>query len=262
MAHTKILTQRDIEIRKLVQDAQERGKRATSYDATVGTIIGSDGIVSADSYTLKPRSIAWVISKETYNLPNNITGITTLKTGWTKKGVLTLTVGIVDPNYSGPLSTAVVNFSGTDFDIDKGRPFFRTVFFEHEEVDAPPTGQSRADYELEVRAERKKFSDNFLSVDTLIDEVLPEIFKAPKLAIQVSFGAIVLAIFGLVLPPIWNMGTEIARKNHAITVLQDRVERLESQIISEPEPETITEEAAENSQAVDRSSTQEQIDEE
>jgi deoxycytidine triphosphate deaminase len=230
MTHTTLLTGKDIEAYGIVQNPQEKGWRATSYDSTVGTIIGPDGVVDGKSFKLHPRSIAWVISNEQFTIPANVTGITTLKTGWTKKGLLTLTVGIVDPNYSGPLSTAVVNFSKTDFEIDKGMPFFRTAFFQHEKVEWPVSGNAVDAYERDVREQSNKFSENFLNIDSLAHEIAPKIFAAPRSVFYLGVVAILVSVAVPIVSNWWSLGSEIAFKNHEIGVLERRIERLESSL--------------------------------
>ena len=64
------------------------GWNATTYDSCVGEIITPAGRHKKDKFVLKPRGIAWLVSAEDYCLPGTITGITTLKTTWTKSGVM------------------------------------------------------------------------------------------------------------------------------------------------------------------------------
>lgn len=229
-----LLPSTTVKARGLVTNDQNNGWRATTYDSTVGEIIGPKGKVKGDSFTLKPRCIAWVISKETFSLPKSITGITTLKTGWTKKGVLTLTVGIVDPGYNGPLSTAVVNFGGKKFDIDKGDAFFRTAFFEHEEVSIEEQAVERQEYIKTVRSDASHFSESFLTIDSLAEEIAPKIFGMPRWPIALAFIAMFLAVVGIIMVPLTNLGAEIFMKNSRIDALQKRIDDLEALRSSQP----------------------------
>ena len=68
--------------------------------------------------------MVWVLSKEEFNLPNTVTGIATLRTTYTKQGILALNVGIIDPNFEGPISTVLINFSDRPRRIKVGESFF------------------------------------------------------------------------------------------------------------------------------------------
>lgn len=78
--------------------------------------------------------MAWILSKEKFKMPKNVTGLATLRTTFTKQGILALNVGIIDPFFEGPISTALINFSDRPRRIDVDDKFFRVVFFEHEDV--------------------------------------------------------------------------------------------------------------------------------
>ena len=97
-----ILTKAQIGAEDIVKSTTKRGQRNTTYDATIGKIITKNGEWKKDSYNLPPRGIAWLISEETFSIPKNRTGLATLRTTWTHKGILTLTLGIIDPGWNGP----------------------------------------------------------------------------------------------------------------------------------------------------------------
>jgi deoxycytidine triphosphate deaminase len=121
----------------------------STYDLTVGQIvpIGKDAIEGqirarargenpATTHFLEPREMVWVLSAEEFNMPNNVTGFATLRTTFTKQGILALSVGIIDPLFRGPISTALINFSDKPRAIRVGDKFFRVVFFQHADVTA------------------------------------------------------------------------------------------------------------------------------
>ncbi len=165
-----------------------------------------------------------------------MTGITTLRTTWTRKGLLTLTVGIVDPCYDGYLSTAVINFSNTAFSLQKGDTFFRTAFFQHEKADsAKGRSETEEGYRNSVVQESNLFSETFLSVDSLADEVASNIFGMPKNAARIAtiIGMIALLIgfAGLIVPPALNLSTEVAHKNAKIELLEERLREIERRLV-------------------------------
>ena len=127
--------------RGLVAGGGEKNLKNSTYDLTVGEIvpIGNAAISRRQkhptvSYFLDPREMVWVLSKEEFNIPATVTGLATLRTTFTKQGILALNVGIIDPFFQGPISTALINFSDRPRRISVGDKFFRIAFFEHDDV--------------------------------------------------------------------------------------------------------------------------------
>ncbi|QDO97812.1 hypothetical protein FNB15_11275 [Ferrovibrio terrae] len=179
--------------------------RATTYDATVGEIITGGKTISSQSYTLRPRGLVWVVSRETFKIPHDVTGLATLKTSWTHDGVLALTLGIVDPGWDGPLATAIVNFSREEFEIEKGKPFFRLLFMNHEATTPKPERKSVEQYTKQVEKLTKSFSNTFLTIDSLAPELSEKIFGfiSPKLTMRIGLIALVIAILSVTVPVAW-----------------------------------------------------------
>jgi len=205
------------------------GFRSSTYDSRIGEIVTQSGICENDTFTLKPRGIVWLISKERFKLPENITGITTLRTTWTRQGILTLTVGIIDPCYDGPLTTAVINFGKNDFCIQKGDTFFRTAFFKHSVDDVHPRKEERGPYMNSVVADSHYFSDTFLTIDSLSKEIAPKIWGLPRWGLIIGLVGLGIAIFGLIVPQVWSVSAEVNQKNYRIEQLEKRIEALERQ---------------------------------
>lgn len=203
------------------------GFRNTSYDSQVGKIITKQGEHLADTYMLKPRGIVWLVSSTRFVMPENVTGITTLRTTWTREGILTLTVGVVDPGYNGPLTTAVINFGKEEFCIRKGERFFRTVFFNHNAVNPVSRVESADEYIKSVHADTTKFSESFLTIDSLATELVPKMWGIPRWGLVLGVVAFGLALFGLIIPPVVGLGKEITYKNQKIELLEERIEKLE-----------------------------------
>ncbi len=118
--------------------------------------------------------MVWVLSKEEFAMPNNVTGLATLRTTFTKQEILALNVGIIDPFFQGPISTALINFSDRPRRIEVGDRFFRVAFFEHVDVTAfhaHDESLERSTYIKEL--ETVSFSDfapSFLNIPTFDDE--------------------------------------------------------------------------------------------
>jgi deoxycytidine triphosphate deaminase len=130
--------------RGLITGGTAANLKNSTYDLTVGDIIpiGKKAIrarrtaPTISPYYLQRREMVWVLSKEEFHMPSNITGLATLRTTFTKQGILALNVGIIDPFFSGPISTALINFSDRPRRIDIGDKFFRVAFLEHDDVRA------------------------------------------------------------------------------------------------------------------------------
>src|SRR5271170_7949988 len=154
----------DILSRGLVTGGTAENLKNSTFDLTVGEIIpiGKDAIrtrglakrrreESLATHFLKPREMVWVLSKEEFALPKDVTGLATLRTSYTKQGILALNVGIIDPFFHGPISTALINFSDRARPIRVGEKFFRVAFFEHTDV----TAHHARDESVERRAYRR-----------------------------------------------------------------------------------------------------------
>lgn len=223
-----LLTSSEVMARNIITVAdgsQPKGWRGTSYDTYVGEIVTRDGVFEGDTYTLKPRGIVWLVSAEDYKMPDNVTGITTLRTTWTKQGILTLTVGIIDPHYEGPVSTALVNFSGSSFKIRRSEAFFRTAFLEHKPTEAKSYKIEREKYIDDLIKDTAKFSESFLTIDTLAPELVPKIFGLPRLGIWLGLAALGLSLLGMTVPPTLDY---VSQRQAKIEALEKRIITLEA----------------------------------
>jgi len=173
---------RDILARGLIQGGDECNLKHSTYNLTIGEIvpIGKSAVQDRingrglKAYFLEPREMVWILSEETFCMPSNVTGLATLRTSLTKEGILALNVGIIDPMFSGPISTALINFSDRPRRIGVGDRFFRVVFIEHDDVSdfhEKNENTERAEYlkNLET-ASYNDFSKNFLNVPEFNDD--------------------------------------------------------------------------------------------
>jgi deoxycytidine triphosphate deaminase len=140
--------------------------QGSSFDLTIGKIFGANGQEIIETFKLRPGHMVQVMSEEVFQLQNNVTGHVTYKTSLTRIGVWALTVGIVDPGWSGPIATTLLNFSRTDFAVQRGDPFLRVSFFEHDEVPAKSLRKSPSESEYAKGVSQlavTKFSKTFLN---------------------------------------------------------------------------------------------------
>jgi deoxycytidine triphosphate deaminase len=167
--------------RNLVKGGGTQNLKNSTYDLTVGEIvpIGKAAVKKRQnsqmvSYFLEPREMVWVLSKEEFDIPATVTGLATLRTTFTKLGILALNVGIIDPLFKGPISTALINFSDRPRRIAVGDKFFRVAFFEHDDVTAfnkQAESVSRDEYVRWLETvSYGEFSRSFLNIPNFDDE--------------------------------------------------------------------------------------------
>lgn len=223
-----ILTKAEIEDAGLVVDAVDAGQRSTTYDATIGEFVLEGACIEGSSFKLEKRSIVWVISKETFKFGPNHTGLATLRTTLTHKGILALNVGIIDPGWEGPLATALVNFSGSAVQIERGEPFFRVLFMEHKNTRAPAAHREKYAYTADIVDKSRHFSATFLNTHSLVDEVAAAVFKLPKLAVAIGWAGLGLALASIFVPMAVSVWGDHNREAVGHADLERRIEALES----------------------------------
>jgi dUTPase len=99
-----------------------------SYDMTARDIVTLDNKV-LDKYLVPPQGMVVVVTKESFKLKDkNIVGFTTVKNALSRKGIMAVNIGIVDPGYDGPISSILINFGKSSFEIKSGDTFLRMTF--------------------------------------------------------------------------------------------------------------------------------------
>jgi deoxycytidine triphosphate deaminase len=173
---------------QLVTEATRDNLKHGTLDLTIGSIVPIGKEVEAKKKQipeegccfLEPREMVWVLSKEEFNMPPNVTGLATLKTAFTKDGILALNVGIIDPMFTGPISTALINFSDRPRQIRIGSKFFRLIFFEHDDVAAFHVEDESISYHDYVRELKEKsyadFAPSFLNIPSFDDKYYTDKF--------------------------------------------------------------------------------------
>ena len=180
----------DILNRGLLRNADKRNLKNSTYDLTIGEIVpvGRQNVLSRsrsngglDMYFIEPREMVFILSKEEFELPATVTGLASLRTTFTKEGLLALNVGFIDPFFKGPISTALLNFSDRPVEIRAGDKFFRVMFFEHADV-----SEFRPDIDESINKERyirdlekkaySEFPQTYLNAPRLDDKFYRENF--------------------------------------------------------------------------------------
>jgi dUTPase len=195
-----ILNKEQIDAAGIVIGGLAARRRPTTYDATIGDIITQGELWEKETFVLDKRGIVWVVSTEEFTFDDTHTGLATLKTTWTHRGVLALNVGVIDPGWSGPLATALVNISGGKISIKKGDAFFRVLVFEHDRTDCKSVVKSKEGYLSEILDRSRLFAATFLDTHSLVDEVATKVFKLPKLAVAIGWAGLGIALASIFTP--------------------------------------------------------------
>lgn len=221
-----MLTKSEIVADAIVQHSQSNGERESTYDATVGVII-SEGKDVGSTYTLPPRGVVWVVSKEDFHLQADTTAVAALRTTWAHNGIFALNVGVVDPGWKGPVATALVNFSTEDFSVSHGDPFMRLMFFKHKPTQPSIVAVSRGEYVKKMKKNSRDFSDSFLNMTSLVDEVAGKIFSLPKVVVVAAWVAVLVAVLAIFVPILFSVWMGVNDDKISIARLQQRIEQLE-----------------------------------
>jgi len=173
---------------QLVTGGSRANLKHSTFDLTIGRIVPIGREVNAKKQQitkeracfLEPREMVWILSAERFNIPKNVTGLATLRTSFTKDGILALNVGIIDPFFCGPISTALINFSDRPRRIQIGDKFFRVLFFQHEDVtDFHQANESidASKYMIDlVTKSYADFSPSFLNIPSFDDKYYTDKF--------------------------------------------------------------------------------------
>lgn len=137
-----LITGNQITDQNLLANDEANNIRGGSYYLRIHSIIPAgeeaksyDPSQPKKFHTLEPGGLAWVISEEKFQIEDtSVTALVTLRSGFTKQGMLALDVGLVDANFHGPIGSLVINFSKKPIRLDAGDQFFRVLFFEHAEA--------------------------------------------------------------------------------------------------------------------------------
>jgi dUTPase len=251
-----MLTGTDIRSRALIVNAVESGFRGSSYDVRIEHIVTNAGDV-VQSFNMPPQGIVQVVSAERVKLPRSVTGLAYVKTSLCNEGILALNMGIIDPGYDGPISTFLLNFSGTSRLLTEGETFLRLQFAV---LDEPATTAGRPvdslAYLNERRRQATRFGRTFMNVSEIVEKSINEFVSkwtndvlriAGSVALVLTVLTFLLNYGSLYLVKTWLQPADAARAEvlraeadrlvKANEELRARVEALEKQVrppISKP----------------------------
>jgi deoxycytidine triphosphate deaminase len=187
MNKSYLLNYEEIKEKNLFEDGTyvDSSFRNSDYYLTIDRIIiiGEENS-DKDCYEIPPQGLVVAISKEIFNLPENIIGYTTVKNSLSVKGLLAINVGLVDPLYNGPISSALINFGKAPILIRKKDPFLRMTFHQFNKPQKPintPINKSKKQYlEEKINSTMAFFDNTFLSLKSVKKEVKNDVIKEQK----------------------------------------------------------------------------------
>ncbi|MBS0533550.1 MAG: hypothetical protein JSR72_05800 [Proteobacteria bacterium] len=204
-----ILSRSQISLKDIIAGYAESSARASTYDLRIGCVIDSKGTVHREEYKLKPQEVAWIVSSEIVSLPSDVTAMAHIKTGLCNEGILALNTGMVDPLWSGPLSTPLLNFGKSTHLLKAGDQFLRLTFHSHASEAVSPIVFGMEKYVSEKRTQAiQNFGDKFLDAN----EILKEALNANLIKFAGAIG-IASAIFVAVVAAVLTLGAIIINSN-------------------------------------------------
>ncbi len=191
-----MLTDKEITSRALISRGDPKSLRPASYDLRIGMLITPGGDI-VETYKVPPQGIVEVISEETVTVPRNVSGFAMVKTGLCQEGILALSIGIIDPGFSGRISSFLVNFSKRERLLQKGDVFLRTVF--HELSGDPSNVPEKVISDDDLMSARRRaavenFDATFLNIDTLASKSAEQVFVKYRNQVFTYVGAAALVL--------------------------------------------------------------------
>lgn len=141
-----------------------------------------------------------------------------------------MNVGIVDPGWNGRLATALVKFSNTNFEIQRGEGFLRVLFIEHNITEAKAIIRDRDRYLSEIREKSAKVPSTFLDLKSLADEMTRQIYGSSIFANWLTrFGLVlaILAILATFTPIAYGVSSEYMSRKADVQKMQEEIKKVQ-----------------------------------
>lgn len=207
-----------------ILDHKESSIKQASYDITVKEII-----IPGDNdhnNVIKPQQMFTIISNETIRLPDHgIMAHVQPKTSLCRDGILILNTGIIDPNYTGQVSTTAINFGSKPYPITKDSVFARVTFQKLEDdgkVRQVKVCISHDRYRADRYAETQKFPAIFLNINGNVEEISNKVLSdsgatvTNKLISQLTVLTVILTLASFVAPILFSGLTKLLPDDYYI----------------------------------------------
>lgn len=210
-----LLNQKQISDLKLI-DGEYKKREPASIPLTIHTIVTSDGELNSNSkdkkYLIPPQGMVLAISNEVINIEGKqVLGYTTIKNYLSRNGIWALSIGIVDSDWIGPISSVLINFGKQPYELEIGDEFLRMTFHSYDKLDdeflaftkvgkRENTTYQPADYIKRRKGEfRLIMDDKFLMLGKLETEITQNVKKGMMddlslVARVLTFASVILTI--------------------------------------------------------------------
>lgn len=207
--------------------------QGSSFDLTIGCIFDHEGKKVEGPFTIKPGHMVQVVSTEELRLSDRVTGHVTYKTTLTRNGIWALTVGIVDPGWTGPIATTLLNFSRVDHSIAQGDAFLRVSLFEHDPV--PPEKLRKAPpVEVYLRDIQKiaasMFPITFLNTTQIAEAAGKNVLKRIRIEALAWVAGIALVFTLMQIVAVWFSGSGRPAMSE-VDALRDKMEIMQGKLL-------------------------------
>jgi dUTPase len=207
--HLGLLSGEEIKSEGLIIGGTDALFRASTYDLSIGEIIPGgkhpEPMTASGDYRLRPGGIVRVVARESLKVSGGFTGHALPRNTLCTRGVLAINIGIVDPGFEGPISSALVNFGDADYILKPGEPFLRVSF--HRCLKSPKADDAQAWNREEYLEEARKQALAYLGKDFLdLDETIRKASEGAfgnfrsALALWVGIAAVGLALITVLVP--------------------------------------------------------------
>ena len=167
-------------------------------------------VIKNEKYILKPREIVLFQTVEEVKMPKDVMAIYTSLNSIATRGIFLINSSTIEPNYEGPLSGILLNFSNKDFEMSENMPIAKATFHrieEPEDISALSEKVEVKDYTDKLRKRAKEnYGRTFLSIKELGSEIEDSLNK--KIIRSISISGIILALllaFATLQPVFYNL---------------------------------------------------------
>ncbi|NWC78218.1 hypothetical protein HX823_29465 [Pseudomonas sp. P7759] len=231
-----LLSKGSIKGKRIITGSVPSSEREASYELRIDKLVDSEGRL-VEEFLLKPQGIVKVVSTEIVTVPLNVMGFVFVKTKLCNDGVLALNIGIVDPGFSGPLQSALINFGKGAVRLRAGDVYSRIVFHDVDSNCHAAMGGALSHSDVlrnVVDQVDGALGGSFLNISETVDKAAGEMLsKAKNSAILwISTGAVFVTLltFALNFMNMWAVGYQF--KPQVEQLENKKMEEVMSRVVS------------------------------
>lgn len=194
----------------------------------------SNVMTAKKCFVIEPSETKILVTKERLNMPKDLCATYGQLNRLANKGLMILNTSIVEPQYSGPLSCVLVNFSSQKHALSPGDPIAKLTFHQVEGTPEQVLTDSytHADYETLVSKNAISLPESLLDISGIEERVTDKMGVTVKKSVAWG-GAIVLFLLlwsqmeGFLSDWIYNrtgfMDTKVQVERHVDSIIDERL---------------------------------------